>query len=147
MCFPLGIKKKALDDKVIISAVKSQQGEKLDCKSMNRVGATISWLRDTGQEGEDVHRHAYTQTHRWFHSYAAVWEGQAVVLHRLASAFLQGSGQQREAMDRCRVRLTLKKQPFPLLLLLPLLDHWALPREKEEGRGSKRQKKKQRQKI
>lgn len=80
-----------------------------------------------------------TQTHRWFHSYAAVWKLQAVALHSLASAFLQGFGQQREAMDRCRVRLTLKKQLFPLIFLL-LREHWAFPREREGRWKAKRAK-------
>lgn len=59
-----------------------------------------------------------------------------MVLHSVASAFLQGFGKLREAMDRCWVGLTLKKQPFFLLLLL--LEYWALPREREVGKQSKR---------
>lgn len=81
-----------------------------------------------------IWRDRKTETHRWFHSYAAVWESQELVPCSLASVFLQSSGQQWEAMDRCGVRLTLNKQPFPLPLILLLMEHWALPREMEEGK-------------
>lgn len=85
----------------------------------SRFSELISVLKATRLHEGKLLRH--TQTHHWFHSYAAIWEGQQVVLCSLPCVFLDGSGQQRE-----------------IFLLLLLLKPWAFPRERKGGSVWKR---------